>query len=80
MRTEQEIREQLAFWQGMLAASQIGVLANHAEYLTKLPGNWQAYALEMLKVPPEYRRYVAKLLEGSIGVIVDTLRWVLNED
>jgi len=79
MRTEQEIREQLVFWQGMQAASQIGVLVNHAEFLTKLPNHWQSYALEMLRLPEERRELVARLQEKSTGVIVDTLKWVLEE-
>lgn len=79
MRTEQEVRERLNFWQGMLMASQIGVMVNHAEFLVNLPQSWQGYALELLKLPPELRHHVARLQEKSVGVIVDTLKWVLEE-
>ena len=80
MRTEQEIREQLSFWQGMLAASQIAVSANHAEFLLRLPQDWQGYALEVMKLPLEFRQHVARIQEKSIGVVVDTLKWVLEEN
>jgi len=80
IRTEQEVRERLNFWQGMLAASQMGVAINHAEFLLHLPQNWQGYALELMKMPPELRQHVARLQEKSVGVIVDTLKWVLGED
>ena len=80
MRTEQEIRERLSFWQGMLAASQIAVSANHAEFLLHLPQDWQGYALEVMKLPPEFRQHVARIQEKSVGVVVDTLKWVLEEN
>ena len=80
MRTEQEVRERLNFWQGMLAASQVGVVINHPEFLLQLPQNWQGYAVELMKLPPELRQHVARLQEKSVGVIVDTLKWVLEEN
>jgi len=52
MRTETEIRQRLAFWQGMLAASQVGVAIIHPEFLLSLPKEWQGYALELLRLPP----------------------------
>jgi hypothetical protein len=80
MRTEQEVRDRLAFWQGMLLASQVGVAVNHPEFLLRLPQNLQAYALELLKLSPELRQHVARIQEKNIGVIVDTLKWVLEEN
>lgn len=80
MRLEQEIRERLKFWQGMLAVSQIGAAANHAEVFANLPQALQHYAIEQMKFPPELRHHFAHLQEKSLGVIIDTLKWVLGED
>lgn len=80
MRTEQEVRERLNFWQGMLTASQIGVAINHPEFLLQLPKNWQGYAIELMNLSPELCQHVARLQEKSVGVIVDTLKWVLEEN
>lgn len=80
MRTEQQIRERLEFWQGMLMGTQFGLIANQAELFTKLSPPWQRFALDLMQSPPELRSHVAHLQEKSLGVIVDTLKWVLGED
>lgn len=78
MRTEQEIRDELAFWQGMLGASRIAVMADQAEFLIKLP-SFQGNALERLKTSLECRQHEARLREKSLSVIIDTLKWALEE-
>ena len=79
MRTEDEIRSRLSFWQGVEASANMLQAMDKAEVFLLaeklLPGS----AVEMLGLDPELRKELSSVYRAALQIKIETLKWVLGE-
>ena len=79
MRTEDEIRNRLSFWQGVEASANMLQAVDNPEAFLLLEQLLPGSAVETIRLDSKLRKEWSSMYRAALQIKIDTLKWVLGE-
>ena len=79
MRTEDEIKSRLIFWQGVEASVNILPAMDKPEVLLEVEKLLPGFGVETFRLDPALRKEWSSMYQAALRIKIDTLKWVLGE-
>ena len=80
MRTKDEIRSRLTFWQGVEASTNRLQAMDSPEVLLAVDKLLLGFGVETLSLGPALRKKWSSMYQAALQIKIDTLKWVLGGD